>query len=152
MSLPIPQARSRINRFSLAKNPRAAVSAHVDGGAARIRSLKVLEWREEAAGKTLPAIKDEIALLQKEVLEETDEAKREQARAKAALLQLSVAEKEGPPRPEVPEKPAVRPAMPEDEASARERLQAIHVETQIQRSMKSDFVRQRVRLSWRATK
>jgi hypothetical protein len=122
------------------------------GGAARIRSLKVLEWREEMGGKTPAEMKEEIASLEKESLAETDEVKREQARAKAALLRLSVLEKEEPPGEEAREVPAGKAKMAEDEASFRARLQAIHGETQAQRSMRSEFLRQRIRLSWRAGK
>ncbi len=119
------------------------------GGAARIRSLKVLEWREDAAAKSLDAVKQDLSTLMQESLEEQDESKREQAKARAALLRLTILEREGAAKePQAKEKAA--PKIAADEASMRERLQAIHNEIQNQRASKSEFMRQRIRLSWRA--
>lgn len=121
------------------------------GGAARIRSLKVLEWRQEMEGKTAPQLRAEISVLQREVAAEPDEVRRDQAKAKAALLLMAALEKESPSRDEDLEKPA-RPVMSEDEASSRERLQAIHADAQNQRRLKAEFMRERVTLSWRSVK
>lgn len=120
------------------------------GGAARIRSLKVLEWREDAKSKPLDAVKKDVLALEEESRNEPDEAKREQARARAALLKLALVEREGGPA-EVAS-PESAPKLPGDGAPSRERLQAIQSEIQSQRSAKSEFMRQRIRLSWRASK
>jgi hypothetical protein len=122
------------------------------GGAARIRSLKVLEWREEMAGKTAAALEEEVKALGQEMLTETDETKKEQSRAKAALLKLEIREKGEIARPETLAPERSKPRMPEDEVTLRGRLQAIHAEIQGQRSARSEFMRQRIRLSWRARK
>lgn len=119
------------------------------GGAARIRSLKVLEWREDVAGKSAEAIKEDLRALTEESASEPDEAKKEQAKAKAALLRITLIEREGSSKG-TPAKEKTAPKVPEDEASMRERLQAIHSEIQSQRASKSEFMRQRIRLSWRA--
>jgi hypothetical protein len=123
------------------------------GGAARIRSLKVLEWREEIAGRTAASLDDEIRKLEEEMPTETDEGRREQSKAKVALLKLTIRERaEPPPRPETDRSERIRPRMPEDELTLRERLQSIHAGIQCERAARAEFVRQRVRLSWRARK
>lgn len=119
------------------------------GGAARIRSIKVLEWRQEMAEKTARELRAEVAALQKEMAAETDEVRREQAKARAALYTLGAMDKEGPAQKQDAERQA-RPAMSEDEASSRERLQAIHAEAQTQKRLKAEFMRERVRLTWRS--
>lgn len=122
------------------------------GGAARIRSLKVLEWREEMGGKTVAALEEEIHALEQEISSETDEARRDQSRAKLALLKLALKERGGDSRTDEPVKVGTRPRMHEDEAALRDRLQTIHAGIQDQRAARSEFVRQRIRLTWRAPK
>lgn len=122
------------------------------GGAARIRSLKVLEWREEIAAKPASLIKEKIGVLEDEMKKEGDESKKEQVRARLSLLRLSLREKEEVPREESSREDRQGQRMPDDEVSLRERLQTIHSEIQGQRTAKAEFMRQRIRLSWRGPK
>lgn len=119
------------------------------GGAARIRSLKVLEWREEASAKTTDEIKEDIRSLEIEAAMESDEAKKEQTRVRLAVARLVLMEKE----PTVPDRPARRAPKPEikaDEAAMRQRLQEIHRELQAVKNAKAQYLRSRVKLGWRS--
>ncbi|MGE5580073.1 MAG: hypothetical protein ACM3WU_08540 [Bacillota bacterium] len=119
------------------------------GGAARIRSVKVLEWKEALKDKSMDALREDLMNVELEARSDPDEARREQARAHAALLSLEIMEREGPPKAADPQ-PAHK--LPEDEGRARERLQAIQVEIEAERRAKAEFMRKRIRLSWRADK
>jgi len=119
------------------------------GGAARIRSVKVLEWKEALKGKSIDDLRQDLMNVELEARSDPDEARREQARAHAALLSLEIMDREGPPKVAEPE-PAQK--LPEDEGRARERLQAIQVEIEAERRAKAEFLRKRIRLSWRADK
>ncbi len=134
---------------------RAALTRTVElweqgGGAARIRSMKALEWRESITGKSLEVLQEDLRNVDMEARNDPDDSRREQARAHAALISLEILAREGPPV-KVPE-PAQSPRLPEDEGKARERLQAIQGEIEGQRKAKAEFMRQRIRLSWRAAK
>ncbi len=117
------------------------------GGAARIRSVKVLEWKEALKDKSIDALKEDLRNVELEARSDPDEARREQAKAHAAFLSLEIMDREGPPKEADPE-PVHK--LPEDEGRARERLQAIQVEMEAERRAKAEFVRKRIRLSWRA--
>jgi len=123
------------------------------GGAARVRSLKVQEWREEISKLTLEEIQEEIQTLSSAVHGETDEIKREQGQVRLALLKLEVKARGSARSFERPLSgprgvPAARKALV-DEARIRERLQEIHREIQVVTAQKREFLRGRVRLSWR---
>ena len=120
------------------------------GGAARIRSMKVLEWRESLKDKSDEALREDLRNVEMEARNDPDEARREQARAHAALLNLEFLNREGPPKQAPPPEPA--PKLPEDEGKARDRLQAIQGEIEAHRKSKAEFMRQRIKLSWRAAK
>jgi len=119
------------------------------GGAARIRSLKVLEWREELSDKSVEALEAEVESLQSEIRSESDEAKREQAKAKMALAKLLILEKSGPKPSDTSAAYGEKPSPSQDEAGLRQRLQEIRAEIQSRRAERSQFLRQRIRLSWR---
>jgi len=121
------------------------------GGAARIRSLKVLEWRDETAAKTTSEIKDDILSIQREIEVEEDEAKKEQLKARLAVYHLALYEKE-PPKVEHEVKAEPEKQIKADESALRQRLQEIHRELQIVKFEKTRFVRSRVRLAWRSQK
>lgn len=119
------------------------------GGAARIRSLKSLEWREEALAKTPEELKEDIRSLEIEAGMEADEARREQVRARLAVVRLALMEKE-PPVSEHPARKAPPPEIKADEAAMRQRLQEIHREIQSVKDAKDRYLRSRVRLGWRS--
>lgn len=119
------------------------------GGAARIRSLKVLEWREEFSCKPAHDVRDDIRSFEIEISMETDEARKDQIRARLALATLALLEKEPP----APERAARKPSKPEigaDEAAMRRRLQEIHSELQAVKSAKTQYLRSKVKLGWRS--
>ena len=146
---------AQASRQAKVDDERAALTRTVEGweqggGAARIRSMKVLEWRESLAGQSDESLREDLHNVEMEARNDPDEARREQARAHAALLNLEFLNREGPPKEVPPPEPAQK--LPEDEGKARERLQAIQGEIEAQRKAKAEFMRQRIRLSWRAAK
>jgi len=137
----------------VAEDPRDELRKTVEvweqgGGAARIRSLKVLEWRDEALGKDFQDLKAEIAAVEREERLETDEAKREQLKARLAVYRLVLYEKE-PPRVQAVRTEPER-EIKADEPALRQRLQEIHRELQRLKFEKTQFTRSRVRLGWRS--
>lgn len=136
------------------QNPREELRRIVEvweqgGGAARIRSLKVLEWQEEAAAKSAQEVKDDIRSFGIEMSMESDETKKEQLRARLAVSKLALIDKEPAPTETVARKDP-KPEMGADEAAMRERLQEIHRELQTARNAKAQYLRNRVKLGWRA--
>lgn len=130
---------------------RAVEAWEQGGGVARIRSLKVLEWREEMAGKTSRELKDDILSLTREIEEEQDEAKKEQLKARLAVYRLALYEKE-PPVAESAVKTEPERELKADEPALRQRLQEIHRELQVVKFEKTQYLRSRVRLVWRSHK
>jgi hypothetical protein len=129
---------------------RKAVEAwEQGGGAARIRSLKVLEWRDETARKTPGELRDDILSLEREIDVEQDEAKKDQVRARLAVYKLALYEKE-PPLREHKVKTGPEKEFKADETVLRQRLQEIHRELQLVKFEKTRFMRSRVRLGWRS--
>lgn len=124
------------------------------GNAARIRSLKVSEWKEEMRNKTVEELNELIAGLAREVESELDESKREtnSVRLAVARLELLSRNKAGMipgsarSRPEKLEKVSVDSCS--NEIALRERLQEIRRLIQVKKSQKADFLRSRIRLSW----
>ncbi|HHW17509.1 MAG TPA: hypothetical protein GXX30_01225 [Firmicutes bacterium] len=128
------------------------------GGAARVRSLKVLEWKEEISRAANAEIVQEIEALEREIRGEEDEIKIDQAKAKLALLKLELLERVGASSPVSLEREKVGSGSQKGsgksetmvEADVRRRLQEIHRELQAAETGKREFLRGRIRLTWRA--
>ncbi|HHX29426.1 MAG: hypothetical protein ACOX5Q_04310 [Bacillota bacterium] len=130
---------------------RAVEAWEQGGGAARIRSLKVLEWRDETGDKTPGELRDDIASIEREISEEADESKRDQLKARLAVYKLALIEKE-PPGREERARPERKPPAKADEGALRQRLQEIHRELQSAKFAKSQYLRSQVKLGWRSDK
>lgn len=124
------------------------------GGAARVRSLKVLEWKGQISKSSVSEIKKEIEALSREIGKESDEVKKEQAKIKLALLKLEIIERgqSNSKGNAQNEKTTVKDENEEDnlnEVNMRRRLQDIHREIQAAQALKREFLRGRIRLTWR---
>ncbi len=119
------------------------------GGAARIRSLKVLEWRDETAAKAPGVLRDDIAAIEQEIEREPDDSKKDQLKARLAVYRLALLEKT-PRQVEDRTRPEPKPSGKADEAALRQRLQEIHRELQSVKFEKSQYLRSRVKLDWRS--
>jgi hypothetical protein len=123
------------------------------GGAARVRSIKVMEWKEEARTYTVEELQKEIRALGVESREETDEIKKEQAKARLAVMKMQIAQ-HSETRISNPETGSVSDqgvrALPEAESEIlRRKLQNIHSDLQLTEAQKREFLRGKIRLSWR---
>lgn len=122
------------------------------GGAARVRSLKVLEWKDEIASMGDAELKAESERLYALVESEPDEGKREQARARWALYRAESMARESRSRRESNQQEPRKddkPRVGEDQMAMRQRLQDILREMQAARAEKAEFLRSKIRLTWR---
>lgn len=117
------------------------------GGAARVRSLKVLEWREEISGMTSSQVTSQIRESELELPREDDPVRAEQLQVRIALLKMERLERQDPSGGRVQRR--TTPAELIDPSSMRSRLQELHREVQSEKAQKAEFLRSRVRLSWR---
>lgn len=117
------------------------------GGAARVRSLKVLEWREEISGMTSSEVSSQIRESELELPREDDPVRAEQLQVRIALLKAERLERQAPSGGRAQLR--TTPAEPMDPSSMRSRLQELHREIQTEKVRKAEFLRSRVRLSWR---
>jgi len=124
------------------------------GGAARVRSLKVLEWKGQISKSSVSEIKKEIEALSREIGKESDEVKKEQAKIKLALLKIELIERgqSNSKRNVRNEETTIKNGNEQDnldEINMRRRLQEIHREIQAAQALKREFLRGRIRLTWR---
>lgn len=121
------------------------------GGAARVRSIKVSEWKAYARKLETGEITDTIALLASEIEEQADEIKSEQLKAKMSILKLEIAERHKTDRPKA--EPLTKeldgPRHQTKSEAIRRRLRDVHGEMQITEAQKREFLRGKVRLTWR---
>lgn len=59
-------------------------------GEARVRSIKVMEWKDEARLMSDQDLKDEAAALSLDIEDETDEIRKDQSTARLAVLKLEI--------------------------------------------------------------
>ncbi len=119
-----------------------------EGGAARIRSLKVLEWKSEIAQLSDEELKREIH--EHTPIAGANDIKTEQTRVRAALLQMEalsrapsvLAEKEA--KMEQPKSFDVE----RDQSAMRRRLQDINKSISATKAAKAEFLGQKVILRW----
>ena len=122
------------------------------GGAARVRSLKVLEWKEEISAKGDAELRSETERLWKTVEAEADEGRQEQARARWALCRAELMVRESRVRREsIPRETRKddKPQIASDQMAMRQRLQDILREMQAVRAEKAEFLQKKIRLTWR---
>lgn len=121
------------------------------GGAARVRSLKVAEWRELMARMSDEELQSEVHRIEDEASFEADEAKREQDKVRLALAQIEIRtrHRKSPDRG-IGKNVAQGGTL--DESDIRQRLHDIHWEVQRIREHKIEFLRSKVTLSWRVKK
>ncbi|MGI6628395.1 MAG: hypothetical protein ACOX4K_08630 [Bacillota bacterium] len=123
------------------------------GGAARIRSIKVMEWKEEAGKASVEELRDKINALTVESEIAADEVKKEHAKAKLAVMRTEIAQRQQSQPNRAGEsfsRGHLVGARPEAETETiRKNLQRIHGELQIIEAQKREFLRGRIRLSWR---
>lgn len=119
------------------------------GGVARVRSLKVLEWRSEIAKMALLELNAQLREAETGLYQEKDPVKAEQSRVRIALLKMERLERQMPSGS--PEEPAEKVDL-SDPSQVRNRLQELHREVGLEKARKAEFLRSRVRLSWRVRK
>lgn len=121
-------------------------------GTARVRSLKVLEWKYETAAKGDSLLKSESERLRVLAESEEDEAKREQAKVRWALNKIELITREARAKGEMlgrDSRGSDKPHTDEDQMKMRQRLQDILREMQFARNEKAEFLRGKIRLTWR---
>ncbi|MGI6643551.1 MAG: hypothetical protein ACOX3V_06105 [Bacillota bacterium] len=125
-----------------------------EGGAARIRSLKVLEWKDEVSAKSEDDLRQFISQLRQVTETETDDIRKEQARVRLALAELEALSRT-PARRDSEESwvsKDVRDQSPApidlDQSALRQRLQEINRCINVARSEKALFLRHKVSLRW----
>ncbi len=120
-------------------------------GAARVRSIKVSEWKAQARKQEIHELRDTITLLESEIEKQTDEAKTEQLKAKMSIFKMEIAERQETDRPKAePLTKKLDGARHQTESEGiRHRLRDVHNELQITEAQKREFLRGKVRLTWR---
>lgn len=119
------------------------------GGAARVRSIKVSEWKTEAESLEDARLKTEINLLKTQMDVETDAARREQSKARVAVLEIEFLSREERFRKTTGPLDRVARNKELGPEAMRRRLQDIHGEIQLLEAQKRDFLRGKIRLGWR---
>jgi hypothetical protein len=121
------------------------------GSAARVRSIKVSEWKSQAEHWEDGRLKAEINLLKALAEEETDESKREQMKARLAVFEIQLRSRERSHKrsAEIQDRVAGERSKEIGPEAIRRRLQDIHAEIQLVEGQKRDFLRGKVRLGWR---
>lgn len=119
------------------------------GGAARVRSIKVSEWKTEAESLEDARLKTEINLLKTQMDVETDAARREQLKARVAVLEIEFLSREERFRKTTGPLDRVARNKELGPEAMRRRLQDIHGEIQLLEAQKRDFLRGKIRLGWR---
>ncbi len=123
------------------------------GGAARVRSIKVTEWKEEARTYTVEELQKGIRALNVESREEADEIKKEQAKAKLAVMKMQIAQNSAMSNSNSEtgfvsgQSIQVRPKT--ESEILRRKLQNIHSDLHLAEAQKREFLRGKIRLSWR---
>ncbi len=121
-------------------------------GTARVRALKVLEWKDETAAKGDSELKSELERLRVLAETEKDETKREQAKVRWALNKIELTTREARAKGESLGRDSQRndkPHTDEDQMEMRQRLQDILRDMQSARAEKAEFLRSKIRLTWR---
>lgn len=121
------------------------------GGAARVRSIKVAEWKAQAENWEADRLIDEIRFLTAGTEEEADEIRREQMKARIAVFKIELQKRQESHkvRMEPHDRVAVKGSRESGPEAIRRRLQDIHGEIQLTEAQKRDFLRGKVRLTWR---
>jgi hypothetical protein len=116
-------------------------------GAARIRSLKVLEWREEILKKSSEEISQDIQRLSHETHSEEELQKLEQSRVKIALCRLELLRRAKENNDESEDSRISFCQEDYDERDIRIRLHELHKEIQVAKEKRQEFLSNKIKLS-----
>jgi hypothetical protein len=121
------------------------------GSAARVRSIKVTEWKSLAGQWEDDRLRGEINLLNALAEEETDATRKDQMKARLAVFQMELLSRETSrkTRTELQDRGAGERSTERGPEAIRRRLQDIHGELQLVEAQKRDYLRGKVRLGWR---
>lgn len=114
------------------------------GGAARVRSLKILEWQEELEGMTDNEISCKVEELSSAQKSENELQITRQYEVRIALCQIKLLERESPPK-----KTKEVEDLPEDDVSMRERLRQIRDDLEDVSEERQMFLRDKIKLAGR---
>ncbi len=121
------------------------------GGAARVRSIKVSEWKSQAKQLETKHLLAEIDLIAAKLMEKSDDAAKEQSRAKHSVFEIELRKREQPfkARADSYSEPSVKAEAEVNPEVIRRRLQSIHSKIQLVEAQKESFLRDKIKLRWR---
>ena len=123
------------------------------GGEARVRSIKVMEWKDEARAMSDQDLKDEAGALALDIEEDTDEVRKDQAIARLAVMKLELTRRDlrHSSRQEGRKKTdEVTRQSPQSEMEyLHKRLREVNSEIEQVEAQKREFLEGVIRLSWR---
>lgn len=122
-------------------------------GEARVRSIKVMEWKDEARLMSDQDLKDEAGALSLDIEDETDEIKKDQSIARLAVLKLEIMLRDLRRSSREDGRKGARERSKESPRSEMEhlhkRLRDINGEIERIEAQKREFLEGTIRLSWR---
>lgn len=122
-------------------------------GEARVRSIKVMEWKDEARLMSDQDLKNEAAALSLDIEDETDEIKKDQSIARLAVLKLEIMLRDLRRSSREDGRKGARERSKESPRSEMEhlhkRLRDINGEIERIEAQKREFLEGTIRLSWR---
>jgi len=122
-------------------------------GEARVRSIKVMEWKDEARLMSDQDLKDEAGALSLDIEDETDEIRKDQSIARLAVLKLEIMLRDLRRSSREDGRKGDRERSKESPRSEMEylhkRLRDINGEIERIEAQKREFLEGTIRLSWR---
>ncbi|HRC54003.1 MAG TPA: hypothetical protein PLK53_05815 [Bacillota bacterium] len=122
-------------------------------GEARVRSIKVMEWKDEARLMSDQDLKDEAGALSLDIEDETDEIRKDQSIARLAVLKLEIMLRDLRRSSREDGRKGARERSKESPRSEMEhlhkRLRDINGEIERIEAQKREFLEGTIRLSWR---
>jgi len=122
-------------------------------GEARVRSIKVMEWKDEARLMSDQDLKDEAGALSLDIEDETDEIRKDQSIARLAVLKLEIMLRDLRRSSREDGRKGARERSKESPQSEMEylhkRLRDINGEIERIEAQKREFLEGTIRLSWR---
>ncbi len=122
-------------------------------GEARVRSIKVMEWKDEARLMSDQDLKDEAGALSLDIEDETDEIRKDQSIARLAVLKLEIILRDLRRSSREDGRKGARERSKESPRSEMEhlhkRLRDINGEIERIEAQKREFLEGTIRLSWR---
>jgi hypothetical protein len=122
-------------------------------GEARVRSIKVMEWKDEARLMSDQDLKDEAGALSLDIEDETDEIRKDQSIARLAVLKLEIMLRDLKRSSREDGRKGARERSKESPRSEMEhlhkRLRDINGEIERIEAQKREFLEGTIRLSWR---